>query len=235
MTGSPNDLEAAEPLPTEEKRWEPLTRAERAEWLTVTDVVRDAGTVLAADPTGTRVKLWVHGVTPHEGVVIERPEGLPKWMAVSGATFDAWGVDYVEALSAGVFTKHSVDEQAPYPPDSAEEAERLRAQLGPEDWQRYLDHLEAAPAYREWVSDLREEMRTRRPSTRYPRPKTGRVLKPKSDAGKLVPAAPISPQRSEGTSGGWLCCYPIRRHNGTLVKLCENRVSAEGVLCHEHR
>lgn len=167
------------------------------------------------------------------------------------------GVDTVEALSTGVFTKHSVDEEAPYPPDSVEEAERLRAQLRPDDWQRYQDYLEAAPAHRarhqrvgwflgesletdpvplmSWVRDLRDAMRTRRPARRSQRPKTGKVLKPKGDAGKLVPAAPASPQRAEGTSGGWLCHYPIRRPNGTLVKLCENPVSAEGVLCHQHR
>ena len=217
---SPSDPEGAEPQSTEETRWE----------------VRDPGAVLAADPTRTRVRLWIHGVTPHEGVVIERPEGLPKWMAVSGATFDAWGVDDVEALSAGVFTKHTVDEQTPYPPNSAEEAERLRAQLGPEDWQRYHDSLEAAPAYRQWVEGLRAAMRTRRPSTRSPRLKTGKVLKPKGGgADQVVPPAPASPQHVDHSSGGWLCSYPIRRPNGTLLKLCENPVSAEGVLCHQHR
>ena len=44
-----------------------------------------------------------------------------------------------------------------------------------------------------------------------------------------------SSQHAEHTSGGWLCHYPIRRPNGTLLKLCENPVSAEGVLCHQHR
>ena len=256
MTPSPSDLEAAEQS-SDEKRWEPLTPSERAKLNAGRDTVQDPGVVLDADPTGTRVTLWIHGVTPHEGVVVDRPEGLPEWMAVAGATFDAWGVDTVEALSTGVFTKHSVDEEAPYPPNSAEEAERLRAQLRPDDWQRYHDYLEAAPDHRAqrqrvgwflgepleadpvplmaWVKELREAMRTRRPARRSPRPKTGKVLRPRGDAGKLVPAAPAPTQRAEGTSSGWLCHYPIRRPNGTLIKLCENPVSAEGAVCHQHR
>lgn len=258
MTTPPSDLEAPERMPTEETWQKPLTPSEHAGLNAGRDTVRDAGAVLDADPTGTKVRLWVHGVTPYEGIVVDRPEGLPKWMAVAGATFDAWGVDTVEALSAGVFTKHSVDEEAPFPPNSAEEAERLRAQLRPDDWQRYQDSLEAAPAHRAqqqrvgwflgecqspeaapvplmaWVKDLREAMRTRRPARRSPRSKSGKVLKPKGDAGKLVPAAPASPQHAEGTSGGWLCHYPIRRPNGTLLKLCENRVSAEGERCYQH-
>ena len=70
-----------------------------------------------------------------------------------------------------------------------------------------------------------------------PRPKTGKagkVLKPKGAAGNVVPLAPASPQRAE-YSGGWLCNYPITRTNGSIIKLCENPVSSEGVLCYQHR
>ena len=216
--------------------WDPMTPRARARMIAASDTVRDPGAVLAADPTRTKVRLWISTLTPHEGVTVDRPEGLPKWMAVTGATFDAWGVDTADEIPVGVFTKHPVDDEAPYPPNSAEEAERLRAQLGPEDWQRYQDSLEAAPAYREWVKDLRAAMRTRRPSTRSPRLKTGKVLKPKGGgASQVVPPAPASPQHVDHSSGGWLCSDPIRRPNGTLLKLCENPVSAEGVLCHQHR
>ena len=223
-------------MSAEETRCEPLTPHEQAELNAVRDAVRDPGAVLAADPTGTKVRLWVHGVTAHEGAIVQRPEGLPKWMSVAGATFEAWGVDSVEALSVGVFTKHANDDEAPYPTNIAEEAERLRTCLRAEDWQRYQDSLEAAPEYRQpdWVKDLLGEMRTKRPAKRSPRPKTGRVLKPKGAAGEVVPPASASSQHAEHTSGGWLCHYPIRRPNGTLLKLCENPVSAEGVLCHQH-
>ena len=35
--------------------------------------------------------------------------------------------------------------------------------------------------------------------------------------------------------GGWLCNYPITRPSGKIIKLCENPVTAEGVLCYQHR
>ena len=63
------------------------------------------------------------------------------------------------------------------------------------------------------------------------RPKTGKVLKPKG-AGNVVPLAPASPKGA--ASGGWLCDAPIRRPDGTIRKLCENPVSAEGDCCHHH-
>ena len=217
--------------------WDPMTPRARAGLIAASDTVRDAGAVLAADPTGTKVKLWISSLTPYEGVTVDRPEGLPKWMAVTGATFDAWGVDTTDEISVGVFTKHSVDDEAPYPTNAEEEAERLREQLSADDWQRYQDSLAAAPEYRQpgWVKALLEEMRTRRPAPRSSRPKTGKVLKPKGAAGRVVPPAPSSAQHAETTSGGWLCHHPIRRPNGTLLKLCENPVSTEGVLCHQHR
>ncbi|MYA40508.1 MAG: hypothetical protein F4Z31_01765 [Gemmatimonadetes bacterium] len=78
------------------------------------------------------------------------------------------------------------------------------------------------------------------PGAFSPKPKTGkgakggRVLRPKSGAGNVVPLAPAKPQRAD-YSGGSLCNYPIRRPNGTVIKLCENPVSAEDDLCHHHR
>ncbi len=64
-----------------------------------------------------------------------------------------------------------------------------------------------------------------------PRPETGKVLEPKG-AGSVVPLAPTSPKGA--ASGGPLCNAPIRRLDGTIRKLCENPVSAEGDHCHHH-
>lgn len=66
------------------------------------------------------------------------------------------------------------------------------------------------------------------------RAKAGKVLKPKGSTGNVVPLTPAKPQRAEYSSG-WLCNYPIKRPNGKIIKLCENPVSAEGVLCYQHR
>ena len=83
--------------------------------------MRRIGTVMAADPTQTKVRLWVNAITMDEheaGVTIDRPEGLPKWMAVSGATFDVREVDSVEDLlaGAGVFAKQPMDKCGSWPP-----------------------------------------------------------------------------------------------------------------------
>ena len=76
------------------------------------------------------------------------------------------------------------------------------------------------------------------PGAFSPRPKTGKagkVLKPKSGAGDVIPLAPAKPQRADYSSSGSLCNYPITRPNGEILKLCENPVSNEGDLCYHHR
>ena len=82
--------------------------------------MRRLGAVMAAEPTRTKVRVWINGITMDEhenGVLIDRPEGLPKWMAVAGATFDVTGVDSVETIPNGVFVKQPMDECGPWPPD----------------------------------------------------------------------------------------------------------------------
>lgn len=127
---------------------------------------RDAGCVLAADPTATRVRLWINGATPHEGVVVDRPAGLPKWMAVSDATFEAWWIEPGEAVESAVFTKHASDEDGPHPPDIAAEAERLRGELTGDDWRSYLRTLDATPDYlqSDWQRGLRAAMHAASPA-----------------------------------------------------------------------
>jgi hypothetical protein len=60
---------------------------------------RRVGSVLELEEN--RVRLWINGITPDEGVVIPFPAQMPGWLARGGATFDVTGVEAVSDLSKG--------------------------------------------------------------------------------------------------------------------------------------
>ena len=46
--------------------------------------------------TGSRVRIWINGVTPRDGITMEVPPRMPGWMVRQGATFDARRIDSVD-------------------------------------------------------------------------------------------------------------------------------------------
>ncbi|MEP7114351.1 MAG: hypothetical protein ABI862_13885, partial [Ilumatobacteraceae bacterium] len=54
------------------------------------------GSVLGVD--GNAIQLWVNGVTPEEGTLVQLPVRMPGWLARPGATFDVTGVETVGDL-----------------------------------------------------------------------------------------------------------------------------------------
>ena len=53
--------------------------------------------------SGSRVRIWINGVTPRDGVTIEVPPRMPGWMVRQGATFDARRIDSVDDIAGASF------------------------------------------------------------------------------------------------------------------------------------
>ena len=64
--------------------------------------IRHLGAVLRIDEP--RIRLWVSGLTPADGVDIEIPSGMPEQLRRRGIGFDVTGVDTVDDLPDGVYT-----------------------------------------------------------------------------------------------------------------------------------
>jgi hypothetical protein len=51
-----------------------------------------------------KLRIWVNGLTPDDGVVMRLPARMPGWLLRPGATFDVVGVETAADLSRGRFT-----------------------------------------------------------------------------------------------------------------------------------
>lgn len=77
------------------------TREQRV-WSTSRTGLRRLGSVLGVK--GSATQLWVNGVTPEEGTLVQLPVRMPGWLARPGATFDVTGVETVGDLEAGDYS-----------------------------------------------------------------------------------------------------------------------------------
>lgn len=64
-------------------------------------MMRRIGAVLAVE--GVKVRIWINGITPDEGVVLEVPPRMPGWLVRPGATFDARRIDSIEDIAHASF------------------------------------------------------------------------------------------------------------------------------------
>lgn len=53
--------------------------------------------------SGSRVRIWINGVTQDDGVTMEVPPRMPGWMVRQGATFDARRIDSVDDIAGASF------------------------------------------------------------------------------------------------------------------------------------
>lgn len=63
--------------------------------------MRRVGAVLDTDQE--RVRIWISGITPDDGHVMDVPSRMPGWLVRPGATFDASGIDTVQDIAGASF------------------------------------------------------------------------------------------------------------------------------------
>ncbi len=63
--------------------------------------MRRVGAVL--DTEQERVRIWISGVTPDDGHLMDLPPRLPGWLVRPGATFDASGIDTIQDIVSASF------------------------------------------------------------------------------------------------------------------------------------
>lgn len=66
-----------------------------------TSTMRRVGAVL--DTEQERVRIWISGITPDDGHLMEMPPRMPGWIVRSGATFDASGIDTLQDIADASF------------------------------------------------------------------------------------------------------------------------------------
>ena len=64
-------------------------------------MMRRIGAVLAVD--GAKVRIWINGITPDDGVILEVPPRMPGWLVRPGATFDARRIDSIDDIASASF------------------------------------------------------------------------------------------------------------------------------------
>ena len=64
-------------------------------------MMRRIGAVLAVD--GAKVRIWINGITPDDGVILEVPPRMPGWLVRPGATFDARRIDSIDDVASASF------------------------------------------------------------------------------------------------------------------------------------
>lgn len=64
-------------------------------------MMRRIGAVLAVNDA--KVRIWINGITPDEGVILDVPPRMPGWLVRSGATFDARRIESIDDLASASF------------------------------------------------------------------------------------------------------------------------------------